>query len=338
MERSLESRYGGPMTDQAAPPAPDAMQRFRRWAAWAVALSTLGYLAYALTRGFNEVASELAAYPWWTLGPVLLLTLVNYGLRYLKWHYLLGRLGIHIPHRHDGPIFLAGLAMVISPAKAGEVVKPYLVGVISGAPMARTIPVLVAERGTDGIAVVILAAIGVTTYAADKAWLVLVALGVIGAALAVIAIEPLARGVLALIGSLPVVGRFGERLEVAYDATRTVLAPGPLLLTIGLSLVAWFAECVGAWLVFLALDMPASLDMSTFLYAFSTVFGAPSPGGLGMADVALAEGALGLMDVTAGQALAGTLLIRVATLWFGVILGAIALMRMEHVIADATRA
>jgi uncharacterized membrane protein YbhN (UPF0104 family) len=41
--------------------------------------------------------------------------------------------------------------------------------------------------------------------------------------------------------------------------------------------------------------------------------------------------------ITEGQALAASLLVRLATLWFGVVLGALALLRMEHVIKDATR-
>lgn len=319
-------------------PRPDAMSRFRRWAAIAVAVAVFGWVGYALIRGFSETGRELADFPWWLSVPVLALTLVNYGLRYLKWHYLLGQLGIHIPHRHDGPIFLAGLAMVISPAKAGEVVKPWLVRTISGAPMSRTIPALVAERGTDGIAVVSLAAIGVSTYAAEASGVIWVTLGCIAAGLIAIAVEPVARALLGLVAALPVVGRIAPRLDEAYTATRTVLAPIPLVVTVALSMVAWFAECVGAWLIFQGLGAEATLDQSTFLYAFSTVFGAPSPGGLGMADVALAEGALQLIEgISEGQALAASLLVRLATLWFGVVLGAIALLRMEHVIADATK-
>ena len=55
--------------------------------------------------------------------------------------------------------------------------------------------------------------------------------------------------------------------------------------------------------------------------------------GLGMADAALAEGAVALVDgLSDPQALAGSLLIRVATLWFGVVLGAVALLRLESVL------
>lgn len=97
---------------------------------------------------------------------------------YLKWHYLLGQLGIFVPHAANLWVYTAGLAMVISPAKAGEVVKPYLIRVLAGAPMTRTVPALIAERFTDGIAVIFLAALGVGTFYAEATWLLL---GVIAA-------------------------------------------------------------------------------------------------------------------------------------------------------------
>lgn len=315
---------------------PDAMRRFRKWVAWAVALSALGYLAYALVRGFGETAEELRTFPWLWMLPVLATTLVNYGLRYLKWHYLLTRIGVRVPHRQNAPIFLAGLAMVISPAKAGEVLKPWFVREVTGAPLMRTLPVLVAERTTDGIAVVFLAAIGVTTYAADQAWLIGAAIGVMVAGLAAIASEPVVTGIIGLVGRVPAARGVAEKLREAYAALRTVLAPGPMLLTVLLSVAAWFAECVGTWIILRGCGLNASLDLSTFVYAFSTVFGAPSPGGLGMADLALAESLLALLPgIGEGQAVAATLLVRLATLWFGVGLGAVALLRMEAVIAPA---
>jgi uncharacterized membrane protein YbhN (UPF0104 family) len=100
--------------------------------------------------------------------------------------------------------------------------------------------------------------------------------------------------------------------------------------------LAWLAECVGYWLIFKGLGIHTTLDLATFLYAFATVFGSPSPGGMGMADAALAEGAMRLMPGVAGPAaLASSILVRIATLWFGVGVGAFALLRMERVIAEA---
>jgi glycosyltransferase 2 family protein len=315
---------------------PDALDRFRRWGAVAVAAAVVGWMGYALFRGFTETAVELQAFRWTWYVPILLLTLVNYGLRYLKWHYLLGQLGVHMAHRDNLLIFATGLAMVISPAKAGEVVKPYLVREVTGTPMTKTIPALVAERTTDGIAVVALAAVGVTTYYAEATNLILMVTAGVVVSIVAVSIEPIAMAGIGILSAIPVVGRIGPHLEEAYRALRVCLAPVPLLVTVAMSIVAWFAECIGYWFVFLGMQVGATLGVSTFLYAFATVFGAPSPGGMGMADLALAEGAIGLIpEVSAGQAVAASLLIRVATLWFGVIIGAIALLRVDGLIARA---
>lgn len=312
------------------------MARFRRWAAVAVAIAVVGYMAYAVVRGVGETGAELAAFAWWIYAPVLVLTLVNYSLRFAKWQYLLRRLDVQMPVVTNAWVFTAGLAMVISPGKAGELLKPYLVRVVTGAPMQRTIPALVAERVTDGLAVVLLAALGVSTFYAEGTTLIATTLGVAALGLVALSIKPLSLTVLDLVAKVPVIGKVAPPLREAYLALRTCLAPVPLALTLAASLVAWGAECVGYWLVFRGLAVDAPLDASTFLYAFATVFGAPSPGGMGMADVALVEGSLALIDpLTGGQAVAAALLIRIATLWFGVLLGAGALLRMDKVLARA---
>jgi len=79
------------------------------------------------------------------------LTLVNYGLRFFKWHYLLGRINVHVPVRTNVWVFTSGLAMVISPAKAGELVKPYLIRVLENVPMTKTVPVLISERSWNSL-------------------------------------------------------------------------------------------------------------------------------------------------------------------------------------------
>ena len=302
-----------------------------------VGIVVLGYLVYALV-GARGTFAELGTFLWPIYVPVLVLTLVNYGLRFFKWHYLLGRLGVKLPVLPNLMVFITGLAMVISPGKAGELLKPYLVREITGTPMMRTIPALATERITDGIAVVALAAVGVTTFYAEATWLVGATILAIVGGLGVLAIEPLSLGIIETIGRTPIIGRFAPALETAYRSLRICTAPVPLTITVGVSLVAWWAECMGYWLIFRGLSVEAGLDVSTFLYAFATLFGAPSPGGVGMADGALVGGAIGLIEgLTHSQSLAAALLVRIATLWFGVLIGAIAMLRMETIISYGRR-
>jgi len=311
------------------------VRRFQRWLAWGLAIACALYLAGSIYAGIDDVGQALQTFQWWICVPVLLLTLVNYGLRFVKWHYLLGRLGIKIDWKTDGLYFASGLAMVISPGKAGELLKPYLVREKTGSPMAQTIPALVSERLTDGIAMLVLAAFGVATYASDKMHYITIPAVLVVVGLAVLASDKLSLGLIDLFGKIPKVGGSSGKLREMYGALRTCLAPGPLVVTFLLSLVAWWAECVGYWMIFEGFGIDADLGVSTFLYAFATIAGSAMPGGLGVADGALGAGALQLVPgITEAQAVGSAILVRVATLWFGVGLGALALLKVAGTLEE----
>jgi uncharacterized membrane protein YbhN (UPF0104 family) len=83
---------------------------------------------------------------------------------------------------------------------------------------------------------------------------------------------------------------------------------------------------VGYHLVLVALpDTSPSLPTAAFIYAFATVFGAVTflPGGLLATEGSLIglSGAVFGLAATREAATAGALLIRFATLWFGVLVG-----------------
>jgi uncharacterized protein (TIRG00374 family) len=243
-------------------------------------------------------------------------------------------LGIRIDWKENLVFFVAGLAMAISPGKAGELLKPYLVRVRTGVPMATTIPALITERLTDGIACLSLAAIGVGTYAAESAIYLFVPLILIAVGLAVLSSVPLSLWIIRTLGRFKVFAKITAKLEEMYVAMRACVAPAPLVITVVLSMVAWFAECVGYKLIFEGFHAHVPVGMATFIYAFSTAAGGATPGGLGVADSALQVLAEQLAGVSPAQALASAMLVRVATLWMGEILGAIALFRVGDLLAQ----
>ena len=309
------------------------IHRFSRWVIISIAFAALLALAGSIWTGIADVQSAFNEFRWLYIIPVILLTFVNYSLRFLKWHFLLRRLDIPMPLREDIWNFLAGLAMVISPGKAGEILKPYIVHARVGTPMARCIPALVTERLTDGIAIIVLSSIGVAAFSSDQLNTILFLSGGIVAGLLVLSSERLSLGCIQLLGALPVISRITPKLKEMYTAMRTCVAPASLFLTILLSLIAWGAECLGFQLVFWGLGLDASLTVSTFLYATATLVGGPSPGGLGLAESFLVLGTVNFVpEATEAQAVAAALIIRVATLWLGVLLGAIALFRVSSLL------
>src|SRR5690606_16010279 len=138
------------------------------------------------------------------------------------------------------------------------------------------------------------------------------AAGAVG--LGVLASERLSLGLIGLLAHVPLLSRLRPRLEEAWRAMRTCLAPGPFVLTVLLSIVAWGAEALGYLLILRGFAVEAAdLSVATFVYAFSSIAGAPSPGGLGIADAAMQEGALRLIEgITRPQALGAALLCRLA--------------------------
>jgi uncharacterized protein (TIRG00374 family) len=323
---------------QSSTPPTDLLRRFRGWLAGGIAFAAVVYVAATVWVGVRDVGDALAGFRWSMFLPVLVLTLLNYALRFWKWHYLLGRLGVRIPWRENAWLFLAGLAMAISPGKAGELLKPYLVRARTGAPMAQTIPALVTERLTDGIACLTLAGVSVGTFASDRAVYVWGPILTVAVAVGVLMHRGLSMAILGVLSRLPGVSRVGDKLTEMYVAMRTCVAPVPLVVTVLASLVAWWGECVGYWLVFDGFGVDASLDACTFLYAFATVAGGAMPGGLGVADGALVGGAMEMLHVEQPVAVASALLVRVATLWLGVVMGAFALLRVGSLLDRAEAA
>ena len=312
-------------------PKPNLIARFRTWVVVAIAIGALLYLGGAIAADLDRVSASLGQFQWSILVPVCALTFLNYGLRFVKWRYLLRRLGVDMPLGEDALNFTAGLAMVISPGKAGELLKPYVVRARTGVPMATTIPALVTERLTDGIAMLILAGFSVGAYAADKVHYLTIPAAVIGFGLLILAHEGLSLWSVRQLSRVYGLRGVAAKMEEMLVSLRRCVAPWPLLLTLVLSIIAWGAECYGYLLVFKGLGYPdVDLEVAVFLYAFATVAGSAMPGGLGVADGVLAGGAVSLIQgITQPVSVAAAILIRVCTLWIGVAIGALALLRLS---------
>ncbi len=305
--------------------------RAARALAATLALSALGYALYAAANGWEATLVGIRAYDATTLPVVLLLTFVNYGLRGLKWVGFLQRLGVQLPWRAHAAVFVAGLGLVVTPGKAGELFKPWWVAERTGAPMSRVVPALVAERVTDGIAVALLAALGVARFAPEHRGAIAWLLVLFAAAWVALTSQRWGAAFLRTVGATPWLRWAHGPLSEAWTALRAVLtSPTSIATSVVLSLVAWGAECVGFLLVLRGAGADASLAGATFLYAFATLFGAPAPGGLGLADATLVEGASSWLGVDGPQAIAAALVARLATLWIGVAIGAVALLFLER--------
>ena len=304
---------------------PVSAPRLLRHVALATALGAAIALALLLTANLGATLEALRRFRWSLIPLGLGCVLVNWALRFVKWHLYLRRLAIPLGLRSSALVFLSGFTMAISPGKFGEVLKAVLVRGLVGTEISRTASVVMAERLTDVVALLLLAGLGATVLPHGPLLLGLVAVLCVAAvvALRVPAVLRLGRH---LLPARLVEGRLAEPVRLFLGAGRNLLAPGLLALTVGLSVVSWLFECLAFSVILVGLAEPLPLRAATFLYAFASLAGAVSmlPGGLGVAEGSLA-GLLAAMGTPLPAAAAATLLVRLATLWLAVALGILTL-------------
>ena len=300
-----------------------------------VGLLAVAVLALVVAWGdAPAVLGALSRFPPLLVVPVVLLTAWNYALRWLRWNYYLRVLGISgIDRSSSALVFLSGFAMGLTPGKSGELTKSYWLREIAGperAPLARTAPIVFAERLVDGIAMLLLATSGLITFRFGGAALLVVA-ALAAAAVGLIQARPLVHRALRALEARPRARRAAGLIETAYDSARELLTWRRLVLAVGVGMLSWGGECVALYVILLGLGAPPSVELlnqSTFALAAGSLVGSASllPGGIGAAEGTVAA----VLDLVARQprdvAAAATLLIRVCTLWFGVALGAAALV------------
>lgn len=309
------------------------MSKLLRRTLYTLVAGILLYVGAVLYFDVGPIIDTLAGYPWWVFGVALLLSSGNYLLRFAKWEISLAWLKV----RQEAPtltrtrslvIYLAGLSMSITPGKVGEVLRSTLLKASDGVPFTRTAPVVVADRLTDLVALVLLSLVGISEYPeyvpVIVATMVLVVAGVV-----VLGSPRLLSATLGLLGKIPGLRALTERAAPLVDSSAAILDLRPLAALTVLSVVGWGLECIGFWLIlsgFAGVD--ASLPLCAFLWAAGTLVGAVSflPGGLGATEGSLLYATARLVaGATQPIAMAASLLGRLATLWYGELVGGIAL-------------
>jgi uncharacterized protein (TIRG00374 family) len=98
--------------------------------------------------------------------------------------------------------------------------------------------------------------------------------------------------------------------------------------------MSWALEGMSLYVILLGFHAETSASFALFVYATSQLAGAliPVPGGLGITEGSLEQQLTRLGHVPSAAATSAMILVRVATLWFAVALGfvALAILRAKH--------
>ena len=242
----------------------------------------------------------------------------------MRWELYRHRLSIRIARSESLALFLATFAMVITPGKLGEVYKAGYLLERHRVPLSTGLPILIAERIFDFLAVLLLTGLGLSAWRGPLASLKL--------SLAVAALVPIAlmalrsnwtrRRLLYYAGRSPYLQRHGTGVTQGLEQLAALTGIRISLAALALSVLAWAAECGSLWLVCRTVAAPIRPADAAFIYAAATLAGSLFflPGGLGGTEgtLILLLTQIGLASRTAVTA---SLVVRLATLWLAVAIG-----------------
>lgn len=288
-------------------------------------------LGLAFYGDLREVGARLAGFDLRLLAPVLALSGVNYALRWARWEMYLRALGVRLSPLDSLSVLLVGFVLSLTPGKAGELGKAWLVRELGGGPARHVVPAVLGERLTDVLGIVLLVALGSLPLPGGP-WIAAAALAVVVLLAGLVAWRRGARWAIGLFRRVPWTRRHAVALEEIHDRLRSLLGPGLLAAGLGLSALAWGAEGIGFLVVVRGHgDGAAAFGplAALFDYSVATLAGALSmlPGGLVASEGSLVA-LLDLQGLDASAAASATLITRAATLWFAVALGLVALPRV----------
>jgi glycosyltransferase 2 family protein len=321
----------------------------------------IGLLIFADNQGQLDgegIWEALQAFPLWLIPTLVLCQLFVIGFRFSEFIYFLGVIDARnrISLFDSLLIFVTNLMMVVSPGKAAELVKAVMLKIHTteildgkrvreGVPIARSAPIVIAERVVDGIAVLILMTItlilagdklnlGVYNgidYDALSRTILYSSSGLILLGIIVIQIRPLAYFFLNLLKPIPLLKRLHQPLVDFYESSREIFAFKHVILMSLVGVGVYFSSVLGFILILYGFGLEISWQLilqATFIVGVTSAIGALSfiPNGAGVTEISNAGLLLAMVTpvqpiMTLAMATAAAFLQGFFHKWFRVLLG-----------------
>lgn len=294
-----------------------------RAAVISAAAAAVLYLGFSVFAGWNGVAAAFSDVGWLTFDAALCLSLANYGLRLVRWRMYLRALGAPLDWATSETIYLSGFALTATPGKAGEMLRAVFLK-REGASLLVATSAFLSERLSDLVEIILIALPGAVVFPHGKLIVGLGAgiVGALGAALSLGGPLELMRKSLSRL--TPRLAEKTRSLVNLLIETRRCHTPAVFAGATALSLAAWACEAYAFYLVLARMGVDVGLGRAMSVYALAMLAGAISflPGGVGGAEAVMTT-----LLIAAGapeaEAVAATVVIRLATLWFAVAIGAL---------------
>lgn len=288
--------------------------------------SALLYVVLAFLTDASQMLAALRAFPPAVFAVMLMLSAAGFVIRGVRWGALMRVIGFPVSTRDAMYLQFSGQAMAVTPGRIGELFKPWLASAVADMPMSRGIALVFSERLADLIAVCILS-LGALTLVGGSVWALVAALSLIVIGTWVASSAWFHERALTFLCRHEWSRKHHAAASAISATIRVSLRWRTMLWSIPASALAWGLEGIGFSMCLNALGYhELSVVGAVSIHAIATIIGALTflPGGIGVTEASMVGilVASGMDPLSAGAA---TMITRVATLWWGVTWGWIAI-------------
>ncbi len=301
------------------------MGKYKKYIIPTIIFSAVFYIALSFYGSIDNLKTIFENYNWAVLPLLLVISLLNFFVRYIKWHYYLVKISSDVNPFESYLVFNSAMALSFTPGKVGDLIKSYFLKESRNLEVSRTATIVLAERITDITSLLLITILGAYFYGYGLN--VILSLTVIFIAVIILLGIPKAGEYFTkLFGKIKFLENITGPFLTAYETSGELLKPRKLILMTLLTLVAWGIECLGFYIILFNFNVQVSYYNVLFIYSFSILVGSVSmsPAGLGFTEGSLTY-LLIKNNVEKDIAVASTILIRVVTLWFSVLVGLLSL-------------
>jgi len=283
------------------------------------------YVAFVLYGDINKISEEFSKLKLELIFAVLSLSVISLVVRGYRQYVFLKAIGITISILDNFKLYLAGMAMIVTPLGSGELIKSHYLKENYGEPISKTAPLVLMERFHDFLAATsILCVILAIVFLWQSAVIVGLSAFLLVFIFMIIRNRNLLNKFQKKLSKIKFINKFIPTLE--FNESLADLTNSKIVIKAwSISIVAFLFDAMAVYVGFLAFDVDLGYLLTTQMYFTSLVSGALTflPAGIGVTEASFVA-LLSLHEIDLSLSSSIVLFTRLTTIWFTTILGFIA--------------
>jgi len=281
------------------------------------------YVSFLIYSDIDAIGEIFYRIDFWFIPLILIFRFGAIVLRSFRQKLFLKSVGINIPGKFNLMLYASGLAMSITPASSGSMIKSYILNKKFGSEYTKTIPIVFLEKYHDVLAPLSLISFLLIFINFFEARITVIVVSILMFGLFLLfRNKTLLKKIIFKLSNFKLLKKFQENFLDFYDTIYTITNKKTMILGWMLGMASFLVDGVAIYLGFIALGVDFSFIESFVTVYTANILGMVSfiPGGFGVIEASLL-GFLLKAGIALSLASSIVLITRLTGTWFSIILG-----------------